>query len=413
MPDALRKLDPRLMWRNPVMLIVEIGAVFTTVLTLTDPSWFAWLITGWLWATVIFANLAEAVAEGRGKAQADTLRKTRQGTIARRLVGWSPGGTADRGAGPGPGSGEGRLRDLRGRRRDPRRRRRRRGHRQRRRVRDHRRVRSGHPGVRRRPMRRHRRHQGALRPHRRPDHPDPRRELHRPDDLPRRGRQPAEDPQRDRAQHLAGRAHAHLRDGRGDPAAAGDLRQVGQRGRPGHARPRRQRCDRHRPGRAPGVPDPHHDRGAAVSHRHRRHGPARPTQRARDEWTGRRGRRRRQHAAAGQDRHHHAGQPAGLRVRPGPRRRRRASWPTPPSCRAWPTRRPRVVRSSYTPSGRTACASASPGARHRDLGAVHGPDPDVRRRPRRPSGPQGRRRRGHALGARERRPPDRGRRWHR
>jgi K+-transporting ATPase ATPase B chain len=93
LPDALRKLDPRLMWRNPVMLIVEIGALFTTALAVTDPSWFAWLITGWLWATVIFANLAEAVAEGRGKAQADTLRKTRQGTIARRLTGWTPGGT--------------------------------------------------------------------------------------------------------------------------------------------------------------------------------------------------------------------------------------------------------------------------------------------------------------------------------
>ncbi len=91
LPDALRKLDPRIMWRNPVMLIVEVGAAFTTVLAVTDPSWFSWLITGWLWATVVFANLAEAVAEGRGKAQADTLRKTRQGTIARRVSGWRPG----------------------------------------------------------------------------------------------------------------------------------------------------------------------------------------------------------------------------------------------------------------------------------------------------------------------------------
>ena len=90
-PDAMRKLDPRIMWRNPVMLIVEVGAVFATVLAVTDPSWFAWLITGWLWLTVVFANLAEAVAEGRGKAQADTLRKTRQGTIARRVSEWTPG----------------------------------------------------------------------------------------------------------------------------------------------------------------------------------------------------------------------------------------------------------------------------------------------------------------------------------
>jgi len=90
-PDAVRKLDPRIMWRNPVMLIVEVGAVFATVLAVTDPSWFAWLISGWLWLTVVFANLAEAVAEGRGKAQADTLRKTRQGTVARRVPAWTPG----------------------------------------------------------------------------------------------------------------------------------------------------------------------------------------------------------------------------------------------------------------------------------------------------------------------------------
>src|SRR6266516_6861156 len=62
-PDALRKLDPRTLWRNPVMLIVEIGSVFTTVLAIIHPTVFAWLITIWLWLTVVFANLAEAVAE--------------------------------------------------------------------------------------------------------------------------------------------------------------------------------------------------------------------------------------------------------------------------------------------------------------------------------------------------------------
>ncbi|WP_194820144.1 potassium-transporting ATPase subunit KdpB [Nocardia sp. XZ_19_385] len=90
-PDAVRKLDPRIMWRNPVMLIVEIGAVWSTVLALMDPSFFAWAIVVWLWLTVVFANLAEAVAEGRGKAQADTLRKAKTDTVARRLVNWSPG----------------------------------------------------------------------------------------------------------------------------------------------------------------------------------------------------------------------------------------------------------------------------------------------------------------------------------
>src|SRR4249919_3600276 len=93
LPDALRKLDPRTLWHNPVMFIVEVGAVFTTVLAITDPSVFAWLITVWLWLTVVFANLAEAVAEGRGKAQADTLRRAKQDTMARRLVGWKPGAT--------------------------------------------------------------------------------------------------------------------------------------------------------------------------------------------------------------------------------------------------------------------------------------------------------------------------------
>ncbi|MGW5669212.1 potassium-transporting ATPase subunit KdpB [Micromonospora sp. NPDC003776] len=95
LPDALRKLDPRTLWRNPVMFIVELGAVFTTVLAVADPSVFAWAITIWLWLTVVFANLAEAVAEGRGKAQAAALRQAKQDTIATRLVGWTPGAAAD------------------------------------------------------------------------------------------------------------------------------------------------------------------------------------------------------------------------------------------------------------------------------------------------------------------------------
>lgn len=91
MPDALRKLDPRTLWRNPVMFIVEVGAVWSTVLAVLHSSWFAWLIVFWLWLTVVFANLAEAVAEGRGKAQAASLRKTKSDTMARKLVGWVPG----------------------------------------------------------------------------------------------------------------------------------------------------------------------------------------------------------------------------------------------------------------------------------------------------------------------------------
>lgn len=86
LPGAVRKLNPATMWRNPVMFIVEIGALFTTVLAAATPSFFAWAITGWLWLTVLFANLAEAVAEGRGKAQAAALRAARRDTVARRLV---------------------------------------------------------------------------------------------------------------------------------------------------------------------------------------------------------------------------------------------------------------------------------------------------------------------------------------
>nr|WP_246323678.1 potassium-transporting ATPase subunit KdpB [Alpinimonas psychrophila] len=101
-PGAFRKLDPRLMWRNPVMFIVEVGAALTTILAVAEPflggpqssggtpvpASFTWGIAVWLWLTVIFANLAESVAEGRGKAQADSLRKTRTSTIAHRVTGY-------------------------------------------------------------------------------------------------------------------------------------------------------------------------------------------------------------------------------------------------------------------------------------------------------------------------------------
>ncbi|MFF3720068.1 potassium-transporting ATPase subunit KdpB [Streptomyces prasinus] len=88
LPDALRKLDPRVQIKSPVMFVVWIGSVLTTVFSFTDPDdWFGWTVSAWLWLTVLFANLAEAVAEGRGKAQADTLRKAKTDTVARRLVG--------------------------------------------------------------------------------------------------------------------------------------------------------------------------------------------------------------------------------------------------------------------------------------------------------------------------------------
>ncbi|WP_313404434.1 potassium-transporting ATPase subunit KdpB [Aeromicrobium sp.] len=86
LPEALRKLDPRHLWRSPVMFIVWLGSVAATIAAIADPGSFTVMIAIWLWLTVIFGNLAEAVAEGRGKAQAASLRATRTDTMARRLA---------------------------------------------------------------------------------------------------------------------------------------------------------------------------------------------------------------------------------------------------------------------------------------------------------------------------------------
>jgi potassium-transporting ATPase ATP-binding subunit len=93
---SLQKLDPRLVAKNPVMFVVEVGSLLTTLLWLRDrlvhppgaaPAWFTLTVSIWLWFTVVFANFAEAVAEGRGKAQADTLRRMRREIKARKLTG--------------------------------------------------------------------------------------------------------------------------------------------------------------------------------------------------------------------------------------------------------------------------------------------------------------------------------------
>ncbi|MDX2706040.1 potassium-transporting ATPase subunit KdpB [Streptomyces sp. PA03-6a] len=84
--DSVRKLDPRVQVRNPVMFVVLIGTVVTLVESIAHPTLFVWLVTVWLALTVLFANFAEAMAEGRGKAQADALRRTRTETDARRLA---------------------------------------------------------------------------------------------------------------------------------------------------------------------------------------------------------------------------------------------------------------------------------------------------------------------------------------
>jgi len=110
LPGALRRLNPATLLRNPVILLVWAGAALTTVLAIAEPflgpgaaasggtpvpNGFTWSIAVWLWLTVLFANLAESVAEGRGKAQAATLRKTRTSTMARRVVGYDPAADPD------------------------------------------------------------------------------------------------------------------------------------------------------------------------------------------------------------------------------------------------------------------------------------------------------------------------------
>src|SRR5712691_10021054 len=101
-PESFKKLDPRVQVKNPVMFVVEIGSVITTIefvrllfttptaafprATLTAETIFVLAVAVWLWFTVVFANFAEAMAEGRGKAQAETLRRARTTTLAKRLA---------------------------------------------------------------------------------------------------------------------------------------------------------------------------------------------------------------------------------------------------------------------------------------------------------------------------------------
>ncbi len=88
--EALKKLDPRVQWRNPVMFVVYVGSAFTTALALSEPSLFTALVALWLWFTVLFANMAEALAEGRNKAQAASLRGLKKETWAKQLPKGAP-----------------------------------------------------------------------------------------------------------------------------------------------------------------------------------------------------------------------------------------------------------------------------------------------------------------------------------
>ncbi|MFD8292301.1 potassium-transporting ATPase subunit KdpB [Streptomyces lavendulae] len=94
--EAVGKLHPRELVKKPVLFVVAVGSVLTTLSALVHPSVFTWVISVWLWLTVLFANLAEAVAEGRGRAQAESLRKARTDTVAVRLNHWTYGTNPNR-----------------------------------------------------------------------------------------------------------------------------------------------------------------------------------------------------------------------------------------------------------------------------------------------------------------------------
>ena len=219
--DSVVKLNPRTMMKNPVMFVVEVGSVVTTLLLFGGKQsiGFNLQITLWLWFTVLFANFAEAMAEGRGKAQADTLRKARSETEARRLL----AGRHDRESCASsklrvndvvtvaaaeliPGDGEviegvasvdesaitGESAPV---------------------IREAGGDRSA----------RHRRHARAFRSDQGSHHLQSRRNFPRPHDRPGRRRRAPEDAERDRAQHSARRAHDYFSAGSGYAAAVRHL----------------------------------------------------------------------------------------------------------------------------------------------------------------------------------------------
>ena len=368
------------------MFVVEIGSVLTTLLFLRDlgdvdrrpRTSSPGLVAAWLWFTVLFANFAEAMAEGRGKAQADTLRQARTETMAhRRTADGTDRAGASAAARTSTTSSSCRAGEI-----IPVRRRGRRGHRLRRRVGHHRRVGARDPGVRRRPLGGHRRHPGAVRPDRRAHHRRAGRDLPRPHDRPRRGRQPAEDPQRDRPEHPAGRADDHLPAGHRDPPALRHLL--------------RRRAAGHRPRRPARLPDPDDHRRAALA----------PS--ASPAWTGwcsatcwpcPAGPSRRPATA-----------PRCCSTRPGTitlgNRQAAEFLPLPgvergAAGRGRPAVEPgrRDARGTFD-RGAGQGALRPPRARvgRRHAGALHRPDPHERRRPRRAARPQGRGRLRPALG---------------
>ena len=276
--NSFLKLDPRTLVRNPVIFIVEIGSVVTTAIFFrdlvasddTEPLWFTGSVALWLWLTVLFANFAEAIAEGRGKAQANALRATRTTTVAYRRsdtggVEEVPASELKRGdvvvveAGqiiPADGEiieGVGSVDEsaITGESAPV--------------IREAGGDRSAVTG----------RDASAFGPARDRGHPGAWTVLPRPHDRARRGRRTTQDAKRDRTQHPPRSPDDHVRRRNGDVAAVRHLR--------GH------RAVPDRPHRFARRPDPHDHRSAALGNRHRGDGPARSAKRPGDVGTRGRG----------------------------------------------------------------------------------------------------------------------------
>ena len=304
--DSMRKFDPRIQARNPVMFVVEVTALAVTIILVENSSrsqplvGFELQIALWLWFTVGFANFAEAMAEGRGKAQADNLRKTRTQTQARQIKQGQeimvPATSLRRDdvvmvkAGEViPGDGE---------------------------------VIEGvaavneaaitgesapcHSRERWRSQRGHRRHHRHLGLDQGAHHGESGRDISRSHDLAGRGRAAPEDAQRNRPEHSARRADHHLHAGLREPVSVRTLRRH-------HAHPAGA-------GGSARMPDSDDHRRPALRHRYRRNGSAGAAQRARDVGPRGRGCGRRRYAVARQDRHDHARQPDGDRIPASARR---------------------------------------------------------------------------------------------
>ena len=322
------------------MFVVLVGTVITFIEAIAHPGIFTWSITIWLFLTVIFANFAEAMAEGRGKAQADTLRRMRSETEARRLL---PDGTEELVPAASLAKGDmvvceaGDLIPSDGE------------------------IIEGIASVDESAI------TGESAPVIRESGGDRSAVTGGTKVLSDRivVRITAERGQTflDRMITLVEGANRQKTPNEialtillavltivflpvvVSLQAFGHL--LGRHGLGGH------------PGLAAGLPHPHHHRRAAVGHRHRRHGPPGPAQRAGHERPGGGGGRRRADPAAGQDRHHHPRQPDGLRLLSRSAATPSRRWPTPPSWPRWPTRPPRAAPSWCWPRSASTSGSAS------------------------------------------------------